>query len=403
MHRPMDMHDEIYRLLVNEIEDYAIFLMDPSGCIKTWNPGAERLSGYKAEEILGSHISRFFLPEDIQNGKPAYLLNAALTQGRIEDEGWRVRKDGSMFRAKVVLLALYDHGNHRGFAQITRDVTNWRHAEGEVRELRADMEARVRDRTTALATANEELVEANRMKDDFLATLSHELRTPLTAAFGWLQLLLAGDVEEGEQRRGLQVIDRNLRSQIRLIDDLLNISHIVAGKVRLDLREVDALQIISTAVDSIRPAAEEKNIDLQFLPDRSMAIHAIADGARLHQVVWNLLANAVKFTPPDGRIEVKLERSERRFILRISDTGEGIPHEFLPYVFDRFRQADSSQARKHGGLGIGLSLVRQLVELHGGAVYAESPGKGKGATFTVWLPLRDSRRRSEPPKFPRPA
>ena len=249
-----------------------------------------------------------------------------------------------------------------------------------------------------------ELAEANRTKDDFLAVLSHELRTPLTSAFGWVQLLLAGGMDERQRRKGLEVVDRNLRAQIKLVDDLLNVSNISTGNLALDLRVTDALQLVRTAVDSIRPAAREKGIAVRFSSARAMtSINAVVDPARLQQIVWNLLANAVKFTPAGGRIEVMLERSMDSFVLRVSDNGEGIAPEFLPHVFERFRQADSSAVRKHGGLGIGLSLVRQLAELHGGTVKVESQGKDKGATFTVSLPLRQAEDSRLRPPLPRPA
>ena len=387
----MSKTEEIYRLLVNEIQDYAIFMLDRSGIVMTWNNGAERLTGYKASEIIGSHFSCFFRPEDIQAAWPNRELETALKQGRSEYEGWRVRKDGGRFWANVVLTALYDEeGNHRGFAKITRDVSKRREAEIELRELHNQLEKRVQERTVELGLANRELAEANRTKDDFLATLSHELRTPLTSAFGWVQLLRGGSMDAVQQRRGLDIIDRNLRAQIKLIDDLLNVSHIAAGKIRLDLRQADALQIIRAAVDSIRVVAKEKRVDVRFSVRRSVhSVETAVDAARLQQVFSNLLTNAVKFTPSGGRIQVRLDRSDTRLIVRVSDTGEGIPAEFMPHVFERFRQADSSQSRRHGGLGIGLSLVRQLVELHGGTVQVESAGKGQGATFTVSLPLRD--------------
>jgi PAS domain S-box-containing protein len=400
----MSKTEEIYRLLVNEIQDYAIFMLDRSGIVMTWNNGAERLTGYKASEIIGSHFSCFFRPEDIQAGWPNRELETALKQGRSEDEGWRVRKDGGRFWANVVLTALYDEEeNHRGFAKITRDVSKRREAEIELRELHNQLEKRVQERTVELGLANRELAEANRTKDNFLATLSHELRTPLTSAFGWVQLLRGGGMDAGQQRRGLDIIDRNLRAQIKLIDDLLNVSHIAAGKIRLDLRQADALQIIRAAVDSVRPIAKEKRVDVRFSVRRGVhSVEAAVDAARLQQVFSNLLTNAVKFTPSGGRIQVRLDRSDTRLIVRVSDTGEGIPAEFMPHVFERFRQADSSQSRRHGGLGIGLSLVRQLVELHGGTVQVESAGKGQGATFIVSLPLRDIQG-AESSRLPRPA
>jgi len=400
----MSKTEEIYRLLVNEIQDYALFMLDRSGIVMTWNNGAERLTGYKASEIIGSHFSCFFRPEDIQAGRPNRELETALKQGRTEDEGWRVRKDGGRFWANVVLTALYDEeGNHRGFAKITRDVSKRREAEIELRELHNQLEKRVQERTVELGLANRELAEANRTKDDFLATLSHELRTPLTSAFGWVQLLRGGSMDAGQQRRGLDIIDRNLRAQIKLIDDLLNVSHIAAGKIRLDLRQADALQIVRAAVDSVRAVAKEKRVDVRFSVRRGVhSVETAVDAARLQQVFSNLLTNAVKFTPSGGRIQVRLDRSDTRLIVRVSDTGEGIPAEFMPHVFERFRQADSSQSRRHGGLGIGLSLVRQLVELHGGTVQVESAGKGQGATFIVSLPLRDIQG-AESSRLPRPA
>jgi PAS domain S-box-containing protein len=400
----MSKTEEIYRLLVNEIQDYAIFMLDRSGIVMTWNNGAERLTGYKASEIIGSHFSCFFRPEDIHAGWPNRELETALKQGRSEEEGWRVRKDGGRFWANVVLTALYDEeGNHRGFTKITRDISKRREAESELRELHNQLEKRVQERTVELGLANRELAEANRTKDDFLATLSHELRTPLTSAFGWVQLLRGGSMDAVQQRRGLDIIDRNLRAQIKLIDDLLNVSHIAAGKIRLDLRQADALQIIRAAVDSVRPIAKEKRVDVRFSVRRGVhSVETAVDAARLQQVFSNLLTNAVKFTPSGGRIQVRLDRSDTRLIVRVSDTGEGIPAEFMPHVFERFRQADSSQSRRHGGLGIGLSLVRQLVELHGGTVQVESPGKGQGATFIVSLPLRDIQS-AESSRLPRPA
>jgi PAS domain S-box-containing protein len=400
----MSKTEEIYRLLVNEIQDYAIFMLDRSGIVMTWNNGAERLTGYKASEIIGSHFSCFFRPEDIQAGWPNRELETALKQGRSEDEGWRVRKDGGRFWANVVLTALYDEEeNHRGFAKITRDVSKRREAEIELRELHNQLEKRVQERTVELGLANRELAEANRTKDNFLATLSHELRTPLTSAFGWVQLLRGGGMDAGQQRRGLDIIDRNLRAQIKLIDDLLNVSHIAAGRIRLDLRQGDALRIVRAAVDSVRAVAKEKRVDVRFSVRRGVhSVETAVDAARLQQVFSNLLTNAVKFTPSGGRIQVRLDRSDTRLIVRVSDTGEGIPAEFMPHVFERFRQADSSQSRRHGGLGIGLSLVRQLVELHGGTVQVESAGKGQGATFIVSLPLRDIQG-AESSRLPRPA
>jgi len=232
----------------------------------------------------------------------------------------------------------------------------------------------------------EELREANRLKDEFLATVSHELRTPLTAVLGWAYLLRSEQLDEKAAAGALETIERNARSQAQLIDDLLDVSRIITGKLRLDVRQVDPGSFIESAIESLRPAAEAKGVRVQKVMDTG--VNTIAgDAARLQQVVWNLLSNAIKFTPKGGRVQVRLERVNSHIEIVVIDTGAGIPAEFLPHVFDRFRQADQSTTRNYGGLGLGLAIVRHLVELHGGTVHAESPGEGHGATFTVKLPV----------------
>ncbi|HLL71820.1 MAG TPA: PAS domain S-box protein [Pyrinomonadaceae bacterium] len=242
----------------------------------------------------------------------------------------------------------------------------------------------------ALAVDNARLYrdaqEVNRLKDEFLATLSHELRTPLTAVLGWTRLLATGQLDEATERRALETIERNAQSQVQLIDDILDVSRIIRGKLRLNVRPAELAPVIEAAVDSVRPAAEAKGIRLQVVLDAG-AGPVTGDPDRLQQVVWNLLTNAVKFTPKDGRVQVLLARVNSHLELTVSDTGQGIEEKFLPYVFDRFRQADPSTTRKHGGLGLGLAIVRHLVELHGGTVTVESKGTGHGTTFKVLLPL----------------
>ena len=229
--------------------------------------------------------------------------------------------------------------------------------------------------------------EANRLKDEFLATLSHELRTPLNAILGWTQLLRAGPVDNGDMDHGLEVIERNVKSQSRLIEDLLDVSRITSGKLRLSVREMEVAPVIHGAIDSARPAAEVKRIQLECRVPEDIG-HITGDSDRLQQVVWNLLTNAIKFTPEGGTVTARAQRLAGRVQISVSDTGKGIHPAFLPYVFDRFRQADSSTTRQHGGLGLGLTIVRHIVEMHGGSVYASSDGEGKGATFTVELPER---------------
>jgi PAS domain S-box-containing protein len=239
---------------------------------------------------------------------------------------------------------------------------------------------------TEQVQARREAERANRLKDEFLATLSHELRTPLNAILGWSHILQNRSLGESEREKAIATIERNARSQSQLIDDILDVSRIITGKLRLDVRAVDLAGVIMAALDAVRPAAEAKNIRLQTLID-PQAGPISGDSDRLQQVVWNLLSNAIKFTPKDGRVQIRLERVNSHIEVIVSDTGKGIEPEFLPFVFDRFRQSDGSTTRRQGGLGLGLAIVRQLVELHGGSVSVSSAGEGQGATFTVNLPL----------------
>lgn len=231
-----------------------------------------------------------------------------------------------------------------------------------------------------------EAQEANRLKDEFLATMSHELRTPLTAILGWAHMLRAGHFAGGDPSKALETIERNARAQAQLIDDLLDVSRIVTGKLRLDVRPVDPNSFIEAAIEAVRPAAEARGVRVQKIIDTGV-VSVAGDPVRLQQIVWNLLSNAIKFTPKGGRVQVRLERVNSHIEIAVSDTGMGIPEEFLPHVFDRFRQADQRTTRQHGGLGLGLAIVRHLVEMHGGTVRAESEGLGKGAAFTVTLPV----------------
>jgi signal transduction histidine kinase len=235
-------------------------------------------------------------------------------------------------------------------------------------------------------SARSEAEAASRLKDEFVATVSHELRTPLTAVLGWIHILRAGQLDERSAAHALEIIERNARSQNQLIEDLLDVSRIITGKLRLDVRPVDAAAIIESAIEAVLPAAEAKEIRVQKILDTKVS-SILGDPARLQQVIWNLLSNAIKFTPRGGRVHVRLERINSHLEISVSDSGQGIDKEFLPYVFDRFRQADGTSARKFGGLGLGLAIVRHLVELHGGTVEASSNGDGTGAMFTVKLPL----------------
>jgi len=247
----------------------------------------------------------------------------------------------------------------------------------------------VTERRQALAREKEARIEAeaaNRLKDEFLSTLSHELRTPLTAIIGWSKLLLQGDVAPEKQPQALETIVRNARSQGQLVNDLLEVSRIITGKLHLQFSPCQLQPVIEAAVESIRPTAEAKAIRLRMIFEPRVGLVS-GDADRLQQVVWNLLANAVKFTPRGGSVDVKYQCMRSHVEIVVSDSGEGIKPDFLPHVFDRFRQADGSSTRSHGGLGLGLAIVRHMVELHGGNVHAESAGAGEGATFIVKLPL----------------
>ena len=257
--------------------------------------------------------------------------------------------------------------------------------EDEILE-RKQMEERLRVSLAQEQIARAEAESANRMKDEFLATVSHELRTPLNAIIGWSQLLKSGRIDSATTTRAVDTIERNAKSQARLIEDILDVSRAITGKLRLNIAPVDMASVINAAIDSVQVAADSKNIQLAVIADPT-ARHTTGDSSRLQQVIWNLLSNAIKFTPSGGRVEVRLAHADSEIQITITDTGQGIRPELLPFVFDRFRQGDASSTRRHMGLGLGLSIVRHLVELHGGAVNAESEGEGCGSSFTIKLPL----------------
>jgi signal transduction histidine kinase/ActR/RegA family two-component response regulator len=246
--------------------------------------------------------------------------------------------------------------------------------------------------TVRAQTMTEEAETANRLKDEFLATVSHELRTPLNAVLGWARMLTSKQLNEERAAHAIETIHRNASALAHIIDDLLDVSRIVAGTLHLVHHPVDLAAVVEAAFDAVRPLAEAKNTQLHFAPDPSSTEVVSGDADRLQQVVVNLLSNAIKFTPENGRVDVSIKHAGSNLELAVEDTGEGISPDFLPHVFDRFRQADSATSRRHGGLGLGLAIVRQLVELHGGTVRADSSGPGKGATFTVRLPILTSPR-----------
>jgi hypothetical protein len=360
--------EERYRLLVESIRDYAIFLLDSSGHVASWTSAAERIKGYSAQDVIGRHFRMFFTPEDQERQQHELELRAAATTGRFEGEGWRVRKDGSRFWGDEVLTVIRgENGELRGFAKIVRDLTE---------RQRSSLERELLYRRAQ---------EANRLKDEFLGTVSHELRTPLNALLGWTHLLSVGR-DETERQRAVEAIRRNAEIQVQLVDDLLDVSRIISGKMRLQIAPTNVLEVLNAAAESVHPAAQAKGVTLHVhTPSADMTIPADSD--RLQQIVWNLLSNAIKFTPSGGRVDLAATQHDGTVEITIRDTGAGIAPDMLPFVFERFRQADSSTTRNHGGMGLGLAIVRHLVELHGGSVDAESTGSGHGASFRVRLPV----------------
>ncbi|MDB5296103.1 MAG: torS, partial [Phycisphaerales bacterium] len=368
--------EEQFRMVVEGTRDFAIFLQDPSGRITSWNRAAEQTIGYTQAEAIRMPSAAIFTPEDREAGAPEQEIATAARTGRALDERWHLRKDGTRFWASGSLAALRGLGGEvEGYVKILRDETERKRSDEERAELLAREQA-----------ARHQAEAATRLKDEFLATLSHELRTPLSAILIWARMLQTKAVTPEQAKEGLEAIRNSAEAQRELIDDLLDTSRITAGQLRLDLRPTELGPVVRAAVDTILPTAEAKGVRVEVeLGDGVGRVRADPD--RLRQVVWNLLTNAVKFTPADGRVTVGVWRHGDEVEVRVADSGRGIPPDFLPHVFDRFRQADASTTRTVGGLGLGLAIVKQLVELHGGTVQAESSGEGKGSTFIVRLPL----------------
>ncbi len=364
--------------------------------------GLEFLSRLQAERlipviVLTGQGNEAVAVEAMKSGAQDYLLKGNVARDRLQQA----------VRNAIEKVAL-----RRKVEERTAELAE---ANAALRRMYDDLEVLVEQRTAELSVANQELKreirvrewaeqerarllvleqaarrqaeEANRTKDEFLATLSHELRTPLNAILGWVQVLRTGKLDPAAGAKALETIERNARSQAQLIADLLDVSRIITGKLRLDFKPVELRRIIDSALESVRPAADAKGIllDISIGP---LASPVLGDADRLQQVIWNLLSNSIKFTSRGGRVEVRLREVGGNAVIRVNDSGIGIRPDFLPYVFDRFRQAEGSITRTHGGLGLGLSIVRHLIELHGGTAEVESAGEGQGATFTVRLPLR---------------
>ncbi|HEU0173055.1 MAG TPA: chemotaxis protein CheB [Blastocatellia bacterium] len=371
--------------------DDAVVAIDLDGVITSWNQGAEHLYGYAAQEAIGQPIAMLTPPEDIEAEKN--ILERLLAGEHINHfETLRRRKDGSEVGISLTLSPIRNaRGEVIGASRIGRDITE-----------RKRVEEATRSAYEQELAARAESEQANRLKDEFLATVSHELRSPLNSILGWSKMLSAKRLDEEDSARALEVIYKSARAQNKLIGELLDVSRIITGKLRLEMSMVDLIPIIEAAVDTVRPAAEAKKIGIISSLDPA-AGPVSGDADRLQQVVWNLLSNAVKFTPAGGEVAVRLEREGESVTITVSDNGEGIELEFLPFVFDRFRQFEGGPARPSGGLGLGLAIVRHLVELHGGTVSAASRGKGQGATFRATLPLAVNRKESREIVLDRPS
>jgi signal transduction histidine kinase/CheY-like chemotaxis protein len=351
--RELQSSESRFRNLIYQNAD-GIIIVDREGILRFINPAAESLFNHQASDLLGT------------------LFGFPVVAGEtMEIDVLRVGGETAVAEMRVVET---EWEGELAFLASLRDITDRKRAE----------EARAQLIKEQVARAKAE--EASRMKDEFLATVSHELRAPLNIICGWIGLLRDSDFDQASMAKALATIERNAKLQAQLIEDLLDISRIVSGKIHLDLYPSYLAPIIKAATEAMRPTAEAKEISLNASfgsADRPVLI----DTDRIQQVIGNLLSNAVKFTPPGGRVEVRLEQSESEAMISVSDTGIGIEPDFLPHVFERFRQADGSSTRKHGGLGLGLAIVRRLVELHNGSVLVESPGEGRGATFMVKVPL----------------
>ena len=351
--------------------DDAIVSKDLNSIVTSWNSAAERLFGFTESEMVGQSIRRI-IPDDRQQEEDVVLSRIRRGERVEHYETIRRRKDGTFLPVSLTVSPiLTEDGTVVGASKIARDISD--------RE-RADEE---RQRLLTIAR------EASRLKDEFLATLSHELRTPLNAIVGYVRMMQS-DLLAGEKRaRAMDTVARNVTSLTQIVEDVLDVSRIVSGKLRLDVQPVDLSAVLQNAVETVRPAAEAKGVRLVTIADPRTA-PVSGDPERLQQVLWNVLSNAVKFTGRGGKVQVRLEQANSHVELTVTDSGIGIPAEFLPHVFDRFRQADAGVSRMGGGLGLGLAIARHLVELQGGRIFAHSDGPGKGATFRIELPVRSA-------------
>lgn len=377
--------EERFRLLVDAVKDYAIFMLDIDGRILSWNSGAQRIKGYTAAEIIGKHFSIFYTSEDKQDGKPARELVIATSEGQYQEEGWRVRKDGALFWAHVLITAVFDErGQLRGFGKVTRDMTERKKAEEE-RERLHESEVQL-ERERAARNQAETLLQ---VRDEFLIATAHELRTPITTLVGYTELLKRrlqqGNVSVERMERPIQAVIEQAQRLDRLTTMLLNLDWLQQGKAVIQRQAVDLRDIVVRVVDGFTPLADQHQLDLS-LPSSPLIIEG--DELRLEQVFYNLLQNAVKYSPNGGAITIELRAEGQQAQVRISDSGIGIRADDLPFLFDRFYRATNVLTQQISGLGIGLYIVKELLTLHNGTIDVQSL-PDRGTTFIVRLPLKN--------------
>lgn len=364
--------EKLYRLLVDSVRDYAIFALDTGGHVVSWNAGAQRFKGYLPHEIIGKHFSVFYPPDEIARGKPAWELEVAARDGRVEDEGWRIRKDGTRFWANVVITALHDSsGTLIGFGKVTRDLTERREAH---------------ERAIDAARRLAEVEAANRAKSQFLASMSHELRTPLNAIGGYAELIEMGlgGLVTPQQREYLSRIRTSQQHLLRIINDLLNYSRIEAGRLVYEKEPVEVTQVLDNVLGMVAPQAASRGIALER-GDCADHVVAVGDRVKMEQIVLNLLSNALKFTPRGGQVISSCGNAGDKVFITVRDNGPGIPSDAIDQIFEPFVQLGRSLSSGHEGAGLGLAISRDLARAMQGDITVESV-PGEGAAFTLTMP-----------------
>ncbi|HKG45663.1 MAG TPA: ATP-binding protein [Pyrinomonadaceae bacterium] len=371
--RPVELHADLYREIFAHSKE-AIAIIDPQGYYLQQNGAHFTLLGYADDDLEGKTPAIYLGEEVFQK-----MLAELVKKGEYSGETSCRTKSGEERTIELSVFTMRSGlGEPQCYVSIKRDITARKTTEAKLAQLL------MRERT-----ARADAEKANRLKDEFLATLSHELRTPLNAVIGWSRILKAGRLDNESSVHAIEVIERNAWAQKQIIEDILDVSRVITGKLQLHLGPVDLISVVKAALDAVRPALEVKDIRIEMQFQEGLKVIA-GDVDRLQQVVWNLLSNASKFTPVGGTVGVRISQDETYVQIEVRDTGPGIAADFLPHVFERFRQADGSTTRTHGGLGLGLAIVRHLVELHGGLIAAENPASGTGAVFTVKLPFPSS-------------